>query len=222
MTDKRPASSAAAGVSEPEEDAKPAASRGPSAAALWVEAFRAVANLVAHDFRNSLNAVAVNLEVVRSRSARGAESSAIAPFAATAATHFEVAAASAEALMAFARPEPVPVDVSAVTVRLSRVLAVGAQSTLQVLDRTAGRAKTAADGDIVRAAVARSVLAALIAGDTVLACEIAADDGIFLSVTGATRIPPLPDSELVTAAATHGIRISTRGQSLELRFPAVD
>jgi hypothetical protein len=69
--------------------------------------------------------------------------------------------------------------------------------------------------------VARSVLAAFTDGD-VVACEITVDDGIFLSVTGATRVPPLLDSALVAAVAPYGIRFASRAQSLELHFPAVD
>jgi hypothetical protein len=202
-------------------DASAPASEPRTGAVLWAEALQALANIVAHDFRNALNAVSVNLEVVRSRSVRGAEASAIAPFATTAATHFETSAAAGEALLAFARPEPAPVDVAALVIRLSRLMAVGSQAKLHVVDRSAGRAKTSAPGDIVRAAVARSVLGALSAGDAV-ACEIAADDGIFLRVTGASHVPPRLESEIVTAAATHGIRIAPGEQSLELRFPEVD
>jgi len=36
-----------------------------SPGALWADALEALANHVAHDFRNALNGVAVNLEVVR-------------------------------------------------------------------------------------------------------------------------------------------------------------
>jgi hypothetical protein len=190
-------------------------------AALWAETFQSLANVVAHDFRNALNAVAVNLEVVRSRSARGAEASAIAPFAATAATNFETAAAAAEALLAFVRPEPGRVDVAAVVTRLARLLAVRGGARLSVSDQSEGRAATTAPPDVARAVVARSVLAA-VGTDEGAACEIAVDDGIFLRITGATRVPPPPDSDLVVAALEQGIRITPRERSIEIRFPAVD
>ena len=189
--------------------------------ALWGETLQALANVVAHDLRNGLNAVAVNLEVVRGRSARGAEASAIAPFAATASVNFERAAAAAEALLSFARPEPGRLDVAAVVVRLARLLAVGGDSRLEITDRSDGRAITSAAPDIARAAVARSVLAAVGIGERA-ACEIAVDDGIFLRVTGATRVPPLPDSELIAAALEQGVRIAPAERSIELRFPAID
>jgi signal transduction histidine kinase len=190
-------------------------------AVLWAESLQAIATVVAHDLRNALNSVAVNLEVVRGRSARGAEASAIAPFAATAAANFETAAAAAEALLSFARPEPGRVDVAAIVVRLARLLAVNGDSRIDITDHSDGRATTSALPDIVRAAVARSVLAAVGSGERA-ACEIAVDDGIFLRVTGATRVPPLPDSDLIAAALEQGVRIASGERSIELRFPAVD
>jgi signal transduction histidine kinase len=219
VTDAGAALSDASRTSGGGEAAPP--STGGESGALWAGTLQSLANVVAHDLRNALNAVAVNLEVVRSRSARGAEPSAIAPFAGLAATNFETAAGAAEALLSFVRPEPGRVDIAAVVTRLARLLAVRGGAGLQVTDQSDGRATSAATPDIVRAVVARSVLAA-VGTDEGAACEIAVDDGIFLRVTGATRVPPLPDSELVAAALEQGIRITARERSIELRFPAVD
>lgn len=194
------------------EDATPAG--------FWAATFSVLATRIAHDFRNALNGVAVNLEVVRGRSARGAAASDIAPFAATAASQFEAASSAAEALLAFARPEPAGVDVAAITHRLTRLLALRPGSDVRVADRSGGRAQTLAPADIVRAAVARSVLNGLGAGASI-SCEITVGDGIFLSVTSAT-LAPTPDSDLLAIAAVHDVRITSRGQTLELRFPAVD
>lgn len=47
---------------------------------------------LAHDVRNALNGVAVNLEVARSRAARGIESSQLTPFLDAAAQQLEAAA----------------------------------------------------------------------------------------------------------------------------------
>ena len=118
-------------------------------------------------------------------------------------------------------PSPAALTVAAIVVRLARLLAVGGDSRLEINDRSDGRATTSAAPDIARAVVARSVLAAVGTGERA-ACEIAVDDGIFLRVTGATRVPPLPDSELIAAALEQGIRIASGERSIELRFPAVD
>ena len=187
------------------------------AEAAWASALQAVASYVAHDFRNALNGVAVNLEVVRGRSARGAEAAAIAPFAATAAAQFEVAAAAAEALLAFARSEPGDADVAAVTVRFSRLFSIRGDTAVDVTDQSSGRARTSVPAAVVRTAVARSVLPYLMLGHKV-ACEIGVGDDIFLVVTGAAGVPPL-DPELIAVASAHGVRFVSRGRTLELRFP---
>jgi hypothetical protein len=197
------------------------ASERRSPEAVWAETFQALANHVAHDFRNALNGVAVNLEVVRARSSRGASAAAIAPFAATAASQFEAVTAGAEALLAFARPESAPPDVAAIITRLSHLTALKAESRLRVNDSSEGRARTSAPAAVVRALVARSVLNALAKDDTI-SCEIAVDDGIFVHVTGAGALDPSPpDPELVAIALTHGVQIVAQAQSLELRFPIV-
>jgi hypothetical protein len=190
------------------------------AEAAWASALQAVASYVAHDFRNALNGVAVNLEVVRGRSARGAEAAAIAPFAATAAAQFEVAAAAAESLLAFARSEPGDADVAAVIVRFSRLFSIRGDAAVEVTDRSSGQARTAVPAAVVRTAVARSVLPSLALGHKV-ACEIGVGDDIFLLVTGAAHVPPPPDPELVAVASAHGVRFVSRGRTLELRFPAL-
>jgi hypothetical protein len=105
-----------------------------------------------------------------------------------------------------------------VVARLARLLAVGGKSSVRVTDRSEGRAITSAPPEIARVVVARSVLAALGTGEGI-ACEISADDGIFLRVICPSHVPPLPDSQVVTAAAASGIRFVSREQSLELRFP---
>ena len=193
---------------------------GATPAGLWGATFSLLASHIAHDFRNALNGVAVNLEVVRGRSARGAAASDIAPFAATAAAQFDAASGAAEALLAFARPEPGVADVSAIVQRLARLLSLRATSEVRVTDHSDGRARTPAPGDFVRAAVAQSVLGGLGSGGSV-ACEISVGDGIFLNVTGATYVAT-PDSDLLDIAAVHDVRITSRGHTLEIRFPAVD
>jgi signal transduction histidine kinase len=71
----------------------------------WVGALQNLAGRVAHEIKNPLNAVAVNLEVVRSRCERGnVEPPAILPFATAAAGELERVTRLVEALLALARP----------------------------------------------------------------------------------------------------------------------
>lgn len=71
----------------------------------WLGALQRLAGRVAHEIKNPLNAVAVNLEVVRARCARGGiEPSAVLPFAETAVGELERVARLVDALLALARP----------------------------------------------------------------------------------------------------------------------
>jgi hypothetical protein len=161
--------------------------------------------------------VAVNLEVVRGRSARGAEASSIAPFAATAASQLEVAAAATEALLGLTRAEPGPADVAVIVGRIGRLLSVRGEGVLPERASDAPGTVTSAPADLVRALVARSVLSAVNTGGAA-PCEITVGDGIFLRVTGDASVPSL-EPELVALASTWGVRATTRGRTLELSFP---
>jgi nitrogen fixation/metabolism regulation signal transduction histidine kinase len=70
-----------------------------------------VADRVAHEIKNPLNGLALNLEVVRSRSEReGVERSALSPYATAAASELEQTIPLVEALLSLARPSAFPVD----------------------------------------------------------------------------------------------------------------
>lgn len=216
MTDRPPADPTA-GSGARDDLAWPAADSH-AAAALWVGTFQTLAGRIAHDLRNALNAVAVNLEVVRGRSARGAEPSAIAPFAATAATQYESASAAAESLLWLARSQTGDADVAETVTQLGRLVGVRNGGSLGYAGPPPGGARVAAPWDVVRAVVARSVLSALDVGDTI-ACETTVNGGIFLRVTAASHLPP-PDPELVAVASAYGVRFTSQGNGLEVRFPA--
>ena len=71
----------------------------------WLGALQRLAGRVAHEIKNPLNAVAVNLEVVRARCARGSvDPSAVLPFAETAVGELDRVARLVDALLALARP----------------------------------------------------------------------------------------------------------------------
>ena len=71
----------------------------------WLRTLQSLATRVAHEVRNPLNAVAVNLEVVRSRCEReSVEPRAILPFATAAASELERVSRLIDALLALARP----------------------------------------------------------------------------------------------------------------------
>lgn len=72
---------------------------------------QSLADRAAHEIRNPLNGLALNLEVVRSRSARGAgDLASISRFAESASSESERAAELVQALLELARPLTRPVD----------------------------------------------------------------------------------------------------------------
>ena len=82
-----------------------------AAPSLWLGALGRLAGRAAHELKNPLNGLALNLEVVRSRSVRaGSEAAALAPYATAAARELERAIPLVEALLALARPLSNPVD----------------------------------------------------------------------------------------------------------------
>ena len=81
------------------------------AGVLWPAALQRALARAAHDVKDALNGVSVNLEVVRSRASRAdAPASAVAPFAEAAAQQLERLAALLDAVLALGRSERGPAD----------------------------------------------------------------------------------------------------------------
>ena len=180
-------------------------------AGLWLATLQRLVDRVAHDVRNTLNGVAVNLEVVRSRSAReGTSAAAVAPFAATAATQFETLSAAAEALLSLARPSRAPADVPGVLRQLA-ALAGGADVAAD------GEGVTQADGDAVRLVLASVHLAALDAGRSARYDVSARDGAVAVRCLESGPIRLDPDVERAGRAA--GITLADAAGVTEIRFP---
>jgi len=74
------------------------------AGVLWLAALQRALDRAAHDVKDALNGVSVNLEVVRSRASNtGAAASAIAPFAEAAAHQLDRLTALLDAVLALGR-----------------------------------------------------------------------------------------------------------------------
>jgi signal transduction histidine kinase len=191
--------------------------------ALWLAALQSAADAAAHDIRNVLNAVAVNVEVVRSRAARGGEAAAAAaPFAETAASEFERATAAVEALLALVRPAREPVDVAVVLARMATLLDAGARTGRITVRRDDDEpTRTAAPGSAVRVAVACVLQSALREADGGVTCEVGGAGGIFLRVAGGADDPPRFDVGVAEQVARHGVTMRAAGPAIELRFPAI-
>ncbi|HEX6630261.1 MAG TPA: hypothetical protein VF048_04185, partial [Gemmatimonadaceae bacterium] len=131
--------------------------------ALWLATLQRITDRIAHDLRNTLNGVAVNVEVVRSRAARGGDAATIAPFASVAASQVEILSSRTDALIGLVRPAQPPVDIGGLVARLVMLLRASDGKGDIDLDvpMEAGGASSAASGDATRLAVGAALLAAL-------------------------------------------------------------
>ena len=111
-------------------DPRPAAKEAP-------EAVREIIRRAGHELRNALNGIAVNVEVVRSRSGREGSEKGLTPFAERALSQVEEASALTDGILAFTGS----VLVAQAEGTLKEVRGHGAGSQVELMiygDRTAG------------------------------------------------------------------------------------
>ena len=198
---------------------------------LWLAVFQRLCDATAHQFKGALNGVAVNLEVVRSRSGRadgGADVSAVRPFAEAAAAELESVIQSAEAMLALARPPRrglatdvarIVRDVAALAARSSAATEAGKRLTVETGVERLGT--TSAPASVARLAIATALLAALdVSGEVV--CS-AADDGgrpvirVACGERDGSRFA-LSD-EIVSAAHSAGVHLDISESGATITFP---
>lgn len=106
-------------------------------AALWLAALQEIVDRAAHEVKDSLNGVSLNLEVIRSRSTReGVASKDLTGFAEAASGQFETLTGRVEALLALARPPRVNAtgaDVAVILKQLATLLVPAAKADGRVL-----------------------------------------------------------------------------------------
>jgi K+-sensing histidine kinase KdpD len=191
-------------------------------ARLWLEQLQTLADRAAHEIRNPLNGLAVNLEVVRSRGARGTGDKAYkGRFAESASGELERVAELVQALLELARPLAAPVDLwSALRplVVLHNAIAVadasddadggneGATASVTLEPRGDALLTVAADPIVARVVLAAALDATAKARTpSVVRCSVGARDGlrgrdgqVVAMLRCAVPAPPLDDVVLDT------------------------
>lgn len=193
-----------------------------AAPSLWLGALGRLAGRAAHELKNPLNGLALNLEVVRSRTARaGTDGAALAPYAAAAASELERAIPLVEALLVLARPLSVPVDLrSAIQplLLLYRAIALAGGGTLDVVYE-AEQMFVNADGDTVRALVAEA-LDVTVGANLEVAGRVGDSDGsISIRLVGGAGRPIA--AKMDALAVEHDIRLNSDEDETLLLFPAL-
>jgi len=200
-----------------------------------------LADRAAHEIRNPLNGLAVNLEVVRSRAARGTgDLASIGRFADSASDQLERAAELVQALLELARPLAAPVDLwSALRpmVALHDAIAVagastdagdGAAAAVTLEPRGDATLTVAADPIVTRIALAAALEAAAGAHTpTLVRCSIEArDDGesggaaqVVATLRCSASAPPL-DAAVRDAIEGGDVTLETTPDRVTLFFRA--
>ncbi len=189
-------------------------------AALWLATLQRLTDHTAHEIRNALNGVAVNLEVVRSRAARGAEGAAMASFANAAAVQLELLTGQADALVTLLRPPPDTTDVGTLLGRLVAVASGAGKATIALdVPMNSGSVTTLADPTATRLALSAALLAALAREGRVvcrLGTEGAANVYIECDAGG-----PLTLGDAIAAAVTEaGISLAPVAHGITISFPS--
>jgi signal transduction histidine kinase len=137
---------------------------------LWLRTLQKVVDLAAHEIKDSLNGVALNLEVVRSRSQKEGGSTALAPFAEAASSQLETLSERTEALLFLARPrrKGSQSDVAQTLRHLATLLVPAAKADGGRLEVSGWEqpAPTAAGAEAIRLALAAGLLGLIEMGGT--------------------------------------------------------
>ena len=197
----------------------------PDVAALWLTAHQEIVDRAAHELRNSLNAVAVNLEVVRSRLQRKSpDLTSIAPFAQTASDAMDGLSTLSEAFLTLARPPRQPADVGGLLKALFTVLEPVARrndDAIRFVPPPAGDGISEAPADVTRLVLAATVLEALKKPASVTCTIEPLNEGRF-AVAFAGWFPiQLPDAILSVARGADIFSDQKPGDGTRLTFPAL-
>ena len=195
---------------------------GSDAETAWAEELGRLASLVAHEVNNLLNGVSVNLEVVRSRAAKNADSSAVAPFAETASAQLELLTSVVRAMIALTKPAPEALSLTAELGNIAAVIGVvaAAKGGELSIDRSDSEFATCVSGATARLLLASSLR---------LAAEPGARVQVGISTQGRDTVVRVarPGSSGVAlpqvvarTAANAGVHMEHVTDALLLRFPA--
>lgn len=188
--------------------------------ALWLATLQRLAGHVAHDLKGSLNAVSVNLEVVRSRSEKETCTGAdVHRFATNAADQSSVVIRATTSLLSLARGTRGPVEVSMVARQLANLLDdmnSAAASRIQVSIDGGMSAETGAPLSAVRLALAECLLAAT-GKEGQVSVRVTGLPSPHVQIT--PGVPPALTPDAVAALNDAGIRIDTDGHGISIRLP---
>jgi signal transduction histidine kinase len=196
------------------------------AGVLWLAALQRALGRAAHDVKDALNGVSVNLEVVRTRAGRvDAPASAVAPYADAAAQQLDRLTALLDAVLALGRSEREPADVGITLRRIAALCSASNASSdarVTVRESLVGDARTSVAGDAVRLALTAPLLDAVASrrGESreAVVCELMGDGEALIVRVLADRPVQMP-ADAVEVLRAAGVRWTESANDLSVVFP---
>lgn len=184
---------------------------------LWLRTLESVVSRAAHEVKDSLNGVSLNVEVIRSRAGRpSSDANGLAAFATSAAEQLELLTVRTEALLFLARPARGggPADVAQTLRHLAALLVPAAKADGKRLsvDGYGRPAPTQAPAQATRLALASGLLSLIEGGDSGR-CRLEQGDGTVVRFSHESAGDCSLDPAVAAAIAGQHIRIEqSRGQ----------
>lgn len=190
--------------------------------AMWLATLQAIGARAAHELRGALNAVAVNLEVVRSRSEReGVLASSLTPYTQVAASQLEGVIAMTEALTHLVRAVRGPVDIGAELTRIADLLRPAAETSRRAIEldgSIGGLGTTPANTGSVRLAIGHCLLAATDASPNVRCLADARGDRPALRLQHGGDVVAI-EAAATDALAAWGVDVRSEAGVIVITFP---
>jgi hypothetical protein len=193
--------------------------------ALWLETLGVLCDRAAHEVKGALNGVVVNVEVVRSRSAKPEASGAsLHQFAESAAGQLETVIAMTEAMLALTRPPRRPLGVAQAVRHVEALIGPTARADdkrVELRGVVDALGSTSADADVARLVIGSAFIAAVDASSALVCTGTSVANGAVLcwECQGGEETLPSIDSAVLSLAASEGIEVQGEGSRLSITFP---
>lgn len=204
---------------------------------LWLDALQDVIGRAAHEVKDSLNGVSLNLEVIRSRTSRppanggavgggegggATDNGALKVFSTAAVEQLELLAMRTEAVLFLARPAraTAQTDVAAVLQHLACLLipATKADGGRLLVEGYQNSAPTSAPAKATRLALARALLGLTSDGQSGQ-CRLDATAEPAVRFSHESARPYVMDAAVTSVLAGHSIRVDRSGSDMIMIFP---
>lgn len=191
--------------------------------ALWLATLNRIAALGAHELKGALNGVAVNLEVVRSRSEKpDVAASAVSTFAHAAVDQLDGVIEMTESLLWLSRSAGGSIDIGRVVRSVGSLLvrAARAEGREIVIDGAFGTlGATTANANAVRLAIGSVLLAAGEASARVECLAVYDGDLPAVRVDLSSDNAPVLAEDVCSAVRAAGIRVQAERSAISITFP---